>query len=120
MAARGRTRELANTMTRQSDFPRLEQMEADYAAKLRTALKACAAGSWGLFGHNERNGDVRHRPAIVDKLLTEGEAINRKRVKLGLPPYTLHEEFVSVRGPKDPNAPGEPKVALTWLGKLGE
>ena len=99
---------------------RLAALEAEYHASLVSALKECAAGSWGLFGHNEHL-DGRLKPSKwVGELADLARPINRERQRVGLGPFVLHERFESSRGPADANAPGEPKKAKAWLAELGE
>lgn len=99
---------------------RLEALEADYRAELVSGLRACAAGSWGLFGQNEHLLSARYIPPVVEELTDLGADIDRMRERLGLEPFALHQRFLLARGPADANAPGEPNRARAWLDELGE
>jgi hypothetical protein len=97
---------------------RIEALEAQYLLDLTSALRTCADGQWGLFEHNDARWTV---PAVLDHvsgLMALGSAIDRLRAQLGEPPYPLHERFMSARGRKDENQPGEPKLAELWLTTL--
>lgn len=95
----------------------LEGMEREYRVVLTRALTDCAAGCWGIFGQNEHlRGN--EKPADLDELRDLAGAIDRLRARIGDVPFALHEEFEAARGPVDPNAPGEPKLAKAWLEKL--
>ena len=99
------------------DDHRLE-LEADYTAALVAALQATASGKWGLFDHN---GDRHLRKAmapVIDNLRDIGEAVDRAREQLAMPPFDLHREFLASRGPVSPQAVGEPKQAQAWLDRL--
>jgi hypothetical protein len=72
----------------------------------RRSLRPCAR-------RQRVNGDFSITRAI-------GEAIDKARDQLGLPPYALHQELVASRGPVGPEAVGEPKQAQAWLDRLAE
>lgn len=95
------------------------EMEAEYRSTLVEALRACAAGRQGLFGHQEhiRSG-LRLRPPVVNELSARGDEIDRLRKRLDMGPYPLRIEFEAARGRVGPGAPGEPKQALEWLERL--
>lgn len=97
---------------------RRRQLEEDYAAALVAALRKTASGKWGLFDHN---GDRASRAAItptIDALAEMGDEIDAARERLGMPPFTLQEEFLASRGRVGPEAVGEPKQAQAWLDRL--
>lgn len=101
------------------DFRRAE-LEAEYAVALTAALQTTASGKWGLFDHN---GDRWTRAAVAPavNILNEiGDAIDKARDQLGMPPYELHEQFLASRGPVGPEAVGEPKQAQAWLDRLAK
>lgn len=100
---------------------RREELEAEYRLVLVDALRKTAAGSWGLFGHNNKDRWTQKiwAPVITD-LCGRGEEIDLIRDQLGLQPFALHEEFEASRGPVRSNDPGEPKQAKAWLERLGE
>jgi len=100
------------------DARRLE-LEAEYEQVLLEALRKVAAGSWGLFGHNQDRWTRANWEPVVTDLCDRGDEIDRIRDQLGLQPFVLHEEFEASRGPVASNAPGEPKQARAWLQRLG-
>ena len=82
------------------------------------ALRLTASGKWGLFDHN---GDRSARAAVaptIEKLKETGEAIDRARETLAMPPFELHQQFLAARGPVGPQAVGEPKQAQAWLDRI--
>lgn len=94
------------------------ELEAEYTAALVEALRIAAAGKWGLFDHN---GDRWARAAVaptIDKLNEIGQAIDRARGTLAMPPFELQQQFLASRGPVGPQAVGEPKQAQAWLDRL--
>ncbi len=94
------------------------ELEAEYEVLLIDALRRVAAGSWGLFGHNQdRSTRAKWEPTVTD-LCDRGRDIDRMRADLGLEPFALHEEFEASRGLVSANAPGEPKQARAWLDRL--
>ena len=97
---------------------RLDELEREYQAVLTKALTECAAGRWGLFGHNEHLYPLGNPPELVE-LRELAQTIDRVRARIGEPPFPLHQEFEATRGRADANAPGEPKQAQAWLRRLG-
>jgi hypothetical protein len=96
------------------------ELEAEYREALVAALRATAAGQWGLFDHKQ---DKLTRAAIAPTLthLTEmGEEIATMREELSLEPFALHAEFLAARGPVSSHAVGEPKQAQAWLDRLAQ
>lgn len=111
---------------RRSEERRLSALEADYAASLKAALERCAAGRWGLFGHNDRTlagvgSRLRTRLSSpeVDELLELGSRIDMLRSKLGyLEPFALHERLMRIQASSNANSVGEPKLAREWLDDM--
>jgi hypothetical protein len=99
---------------------RRAELEEEYMAALVSALQRSAAGSWGLFDHQQHHIPRAKWAPSVEELCDLGQAIDRMRHDLGLEPFRLHEEFEASRGPVSSNAPGEPKQARAWLDRLGE
>jgi hypothetical protein len=98
---------------------RLGELEREYRALLTKALTECAGGRWGLFGHNEHV--LRLEPPELAELRDLAETINRVRARIGEPPFPLHQEFESKRGPRaNSNDLGESKQAQAWLRRLDE
>lgn len=98
---------------------RRAEMEADYLQALINALEVTAAGSWGLFDHNnDRQARARVAP-VVEELCETAQEIGDIREQLGLEPFALHQEFLASRGRVASNAVGEPKQARAWLERLG-
>ncbi len=111
-------------MSRADRLERLDNrradLEAEYAAALIAALEKVAAGSWGLFDHNQnRSMRAKWQPVVTD-LCDRGAEIDQMRADLGLEPFALHQQFEASRGPVPSNAPGEPKQAQAWLDRLGK
>jgi len=111
-------------MARADRLERLEALriaaELEYKDVLVEALQRSAAGSWGLFGHNQdRTARAKWQPTVAD-LCDRGEDIDRMRATLGLERFALHLEFEAARGSVPANAPGEPKQARAWLERLGK
>ena len=101
----------------QLDSRRLD-LEVEYREQLVVALRATAAGKWGLLDHT---GDRRTRAVIAPVIasLTEtAEAIDKIRGRLGLPMFELHRQFIQSRGSVMSHAVGEPKQAQAWLDRL--
>lgn len=99
------------------DARRLE-LEAEYEGALLDALRVAASGKWGLFDHN---GDRSARAAIapvIANLAEMGEAIDKMREQLMMPPFELQQQFLAARGPVSSQAVGEPKQAQAWLDRL--
>lgn len=111
-------------MSRANRLERLDarrcELEVEYQGLLLDALHKVAAGSWGLFGHNQDRWALAKWEPVVTDLCGRGEEIDQMRAQLGLQPFPLHEEFEASRGPVAPNAPGEPKQAKAWLERLGK
>lgn len=98
---------------------RRSELEADYGQTLIRALQTTAAGSWGLFDHNQdRQARAKVAP-VVAELCETGDEIDSLRAQLGMEPFPLHQEFLAARGRVASNAVGEPKQARAWLEKLG-
>jgi hypothetical protein len=96
---------------------RLWALEHQYRALLEAALRDCAAGSWGLFGHNAHLPGYRPPDALAE-LVDLADDIDALRSRLGERPFELHARFLQARGRLDANAPGEPKLAALWLAEL--
>lgn len=95
----------------------LESLEREYRAVLTRALEACAAGTWGLFGHNEHTG-FAEAPRELEALRALAKTMDRLRERAGDGPFDLHQQFETARGRAGPNEPGEPKQAKAWLQRL--
>jgi sugar phosphate isomerase/epimerase len=109
-------------MARADRLERLDRkrcdLEADYIAALVDALEQTAAGSWGLFDH-QQDRSARARVAPVIATLAElAEDIDEARNGLSMEPFTLHAQFLAERGKPEPNAVGEPKQARAFLARL--
>jgi hypothetical protein len=94
-------------------------MEEDYLRLLVSALQRSAAGSWGLFGHNQDRPSLAKWAGPVKELCDLGQEIDKVRDALGLEAFALHQEFEASRGAVATTAPGEPKQARAWLARLG-
>lgn len=96
------------------------ELETEYEGALIAALRKAAAGSWGLFDHNQDRTMRTAWQATVTDLCDRGQEIDEMRKTLGMQSYGLHEEFEASRGPVSSTAPGEPKRARAWLDRLGK
>lgn len=97
---------------------RRSELEVEYRDSLVAALRVTASGKWGLFDHN---GDRWTRAAIaptIDHLDEIGQAIDRARSQLAMPPFELQQQFLKSRGPVSAHAVGEPRQAQEWLDRL--
>jgi hypothetical protein len=97
---------------------RRTELESEYREFLVAALREAAAGSWGLFDHNQDRSARAKWAATVTELCDRGQEIDRLRADLGLERFALHQQFEASRGPVPSTAPGEPKQARAWLGQL--
>ncbi|MES2442766.1 MAG: hypothetical protein V4574_08035 [Pseudomonadota bacterium] len=93
-------------------------LEAEYRAALITALENTAAGSWGIFGHNDHLWTDGRTAATRDALDDLAAAIDALRERLVMDPFALHRDFRAARGPVGPSAPGERRQAQAWLARL--
>ena len=99
------------------DVRRLE-LEADYTAALIEALQVAAAGKWGLFDHQADRAARKAIAPVIENLSEIGEAVDRAREQLDMPPFELQQQFLASRGPVASQAVGEPKQARAWLDRL--
>ncbi len=99
------------------DTHRLE-LEAEYKEALIAALRVTAAGKWGLFDHNKDRAARAAIAPVIANLAEIGEAIDKARDQLSLPPFELQQQFLASRGPVSSHAVGEPKQAQAWLDRL--
>jgi hypothetical protein len=99
------------------DERRLE-LETEYVAALTEALRVSASGKWGLFDHQGDRWTRASIAPVIDNLAEIGDAIDKMRGQLGLPPFELQQEFIASRGKPSPQAVGEPKQAQAWLDRL--
>jgi hypothetical protein len=105
---------------------KLAALEAFYSELLLSALQRCAAGRWGLFGHNDAAIDRldaglqnRLRDPAVTELLDLGISIEKLRRQLGhIEAFPLHERLLRMRSSHHANSPGEPKLARQWLDEM--
>lgn len=98
---------------------RRADLETEYRAALVAALRATAAGAWGLFDHSR---DKNHRAkiaSVIENLTELAETIDDLRDQLSMEPFALHAEFLAARGPVKSHAVGEPKQAQAWLDRMG-
>ena len=77
----------------------IASLDSEFRTKLVAALRACAGGQWGLFGHNDHLVKVHSREA--EELLEIGSSIEDLRRKAGISePFELYQGFLSKRGRK--------------------
>lgn len=110
-------------MARADRLERLEtrrlELEAEYTDALVAALQKTAAGTWGLFGHQQDRAAQSRAEPILAELADLAETIDAAREQLFMEPFALHQEFLASRGKVASNAVGEPKQARAWLDRLG-
>src|SRR5688572_446970 len=87
---------------------RRTELEAEYREALIAALKVTAAGTWGLFDHNEDRHARAQAAPVVENLDEIAEAIDKMRETLSMAPFDLHQEFLASRGKVSSSAVGEP------------
>ena len=116
-------------MSKESRRVKLEKdlalLESTFRARLLAALRACAAGHWGLFG---RNNDVlegaygsnhKYISNEAQDLLSLGGKIDDLRARLGYTEgYALYGRFLAARNDRSPNTIGEPKQAQRFLDEI--
>jgi hypothetical protein len=95
------------------------ELEAEYSQALIAALRATAAGSWGLFDQQQDRRTRAKMAPVIENLSEIAETVDSLRERLGMAPFDLHREFLASRGPVGPSAVGEPKQARAWLERLG-
>ncbi|CAN5229085.1 hypothetical protein BH10PSE13_BH10PSE13_16520 [soil metagenome] len=93
-------------------------LEAEYEEALIAALRATAAGQWGLFDHGKDKAARAKIAPVIENLTEMGEEVDSMREQLLMEPFALHREFLASRGPVAPSAVGEPKQAIAWLDRL--
>jgi hypothetical protein len=110
-------------MARADRLERLEarrvELEAEYTDALVAALQSTAAGTWGLFGHQQDRAAQARAEPILAELADLADTIDAAREQLFMEPFALHQEFLAARGKVASNAVGEPKQARAWLDRLG-
>lgn len=110
-------------MARADRLERLEvrrvELESEYTAALVAALQKTAAGTWGLFDHQQDRSARAKAAPILSELADLAETIDAAREQLLMEPFALHQEFLASRGKVASNAVGEPKQARAWLDRLG-
>jgi|SRR5580704_1334350 hypothetical protein len=93
----------------------LEHAETRFEEELVSALRACAAGHWGVFGRNGEGWDEG------GALIALGDEISELRKQLGhTEGFELYDRFAAYRRRRGSNDPGEPKLAQAFLAEIGE
>lgn len=101
--------------------------EEDFRQRLVAALRDCASGALGLFGPSEAaidthfgKGGSRYKSAACQDLLELANEIYSLRNRLGYADASHwaerfeHYSYIA----KEPNAPGEPKLAQMLLAEI--
>jgi hypothetical protein len=96
---------------------RLKRLD-EYIAAFTNALRVTASGKWGLFDHNEDRWTRAAFAPVIENLTEIGQAIDKMRDQLGMPPFELQQRFLAARGPVEAHAMGEPKQAQAWLNRI--
>jgi hypothetical protein len=107
------------TKSKKINEKRLSMLEGEFQAALTSCLKECAAGRWGLFGHNEHL-DPEHRYwkwSEAQGLTQMATEIQELRAAFGQP-NPLCARFLHYRSLGGANVPGEPKLAQAFLDEL--
>jgi hypothetical protein len=118
---------MSRATRRQKSEAQLRSLEAQFSTNLVAALRECAGGTWGMFGRNDgfiavqgRTTPKMSRSKTAEELLATGEEIERLRTELGITEsYPHFKRFLEYRQMKGSNVPGEPKLAVQFLEKLG-
>jgi hypothetical protein len=118
-------------MTKATRRAKVEQdlrlLELAFEEQLIEALRACAAGHWGLFGQNDEalqraftpKVAARLIPTDAQELLAMGSKIEQLRGELGYATgFPLYERFEAARSMRGSNTFGEPKLAQQLLDEL--
>jgi hypothetical protein len=93
----------------------LDLAETHFEEELVSALRACAAGHWGVFGRNGEHWDDG------GALIALGDEISELRKQLGYTEgFELYDRFVTYRRRRGSNDPGEPKLAQAFLVEIAE
>lgn len=92
----------------------LATREAAFRTRLTAALVSCAQGQWGLFRQNGTAADKFLSKDVLG-LLAEGDRIDALRARLGMPANALHAQLLAYRSHRGANAPGEPRLAVSFL-----
>ena len=95
-------------------------LEGEYRQHFIVALQNTAAGTWGLFDHQQDRHARAQTAPTLERLSDLAEEIDELRELLGMEPFALHREFLEARGPVKSSAVGEPRKARAWLERLGE
>lgn len=103
----------------------LHGLQATFERRLVEALRRCAAGHWGLFGHNDEvlrrafGSNPRYVSNDAEELLALGEKIEEIRMELGyVDRYVPYEHFLAFREERGSNPLGEPKLAKKVLDEM--
>jgi hypothetical protein len=104
----------------------LEHLEARFRERLIDALRSCAAGEWGLFGHHDagyehafKRNPLPPKPPDVVELLALGDEIDAIRSSLGFSDGSeLYARLKTYRRLRKESAPGEPRLAQQFLAEL--
>jgi hypothetical protein len=98
---------------------RLAQLEAEFKPLLLSCLRECAAGRYGLFGHNDHL-DPQHRfwnwPE-AQNVVEMADKIQALRLEAGESNF-LAERLLYFRSLRGSNVPGEPKMAKKLLDEF--
>jgi hypothetical protein len=97
---------------------KLRRDEREFQDLLVVCLRECAAGRWGLFGHNNHVDCGRwSRWTEAERLGQLAAGIQSMRSAFGQP-NSLVERFLEIRQQRNSNLPGEPRLAASLLEEI--
>ena len=102
----------------------LSELQRTFDERLIVALRACAAGQWGLFGRSAAGagrsfGRARFESKEATELLRIGDEIDAMRTALGYPEgYPLYARLRSYRRRNKDDDPAEPRIAKQFLAEI--
>jgi hypothetical protein len=100
---------------------RLCEIEGEFMVLLRSCLRECAQGRYGLFGQNDHLDPEGRYWAWPEakRLMNLAQEIKSLRQEFGQT-NDLCERFIQLCSLRGSNVPGEPKLAAALLAEIGE
>ena len=100
---------------------RLYEIEGEFMILLRSCLRECAQGRYGLFGQNDRLNPEELYGAWpeANRLRDLAQEIKSLRHEFGQT-NKFCERFIQLCSMRGSNVPGEPKLATALLAEIGE
>src|ERR1700676_3884088 len=98
---------------------RLSEIDEEFLTLLRSCLRECAQGRYGLFGQNDHVDPDGRYWAWPDAKRVKNLAQEIKTLRHGFgQPNEVCERFIQLCSQRGPNVPGEPKLAAAFLAEL--